>query len=376
MIKHQIKGKFQVQKVTDLVLDNSKDWVAKTRNYSEKIILKTIFKTAIDKSSLESSVNKLQIKTEGYGSIPSVDTILRAINRKYDDLTPEMLETRVSSNLQLLAAMVLKNSNNKADIAIDIHNEEFYGDSMTTNYDDREYIMYNETGSRKVFKYATLTVVSYGYYFTKPLTVGFAMVWKGMKRVDIINKLLRQIEPLQIRLNWVLMDGGFSGVECVKFLLDKKLKFITRGKYSKKKQYLDSIGLSFEYELKNAESSIKIEGMLIREKTKKGKRKFIFFLCSKPMTHCKLKQLYRQRFRIENTYRHQRKVKIRTCSRKLHVRWFLWVISILIELIWEICAHIYDVSGLDKYSSRQEMINSHILDHIQDNLAKARYRLY
>ncbi len=153
------------------------------------------------------------------------------------------------------------------------------------------------------------------------------------------------------------------------------MNFITRGKLSKKKTYFDSVGLSFEYELQNASSNVVVEGLLIKEKTKEGKRKFIFFLCSKIITGAKLKKLYRQRFRIENTYRHQRVVKIRTSSRKLHIRWFLWIISVLLELIWEISTHIYDILALDKYSSRQELINSHIVDFIHNNFAPAKYRI-
>lgn len=379
MIKHQIKGKMEVQKVTEYALEKSDLWISKTSKYSERSIMETIFKTAIDKSSLESTVNKLQIKAEGYGSIPSVDTIFRAINQEYGNLSLEAIETKVSSNLQEIAN--LSAMGKKVDIALDIHNEEFYGKSMNDFQNSmKEFIMYNQTGRVKVFQYATLTVVSSGEKFSKPITIGFVIVYKGLKRVEIIGKLMKQIEGMNLRINWLLMDGGFSGVDCISYLQEKQIKFVTRGKYSKKKAYPDSIGLSFAYEVKNARSSAKVEGMLLREKTKKGKRKLIFFLCSKIMTHAKLKQLYRQRFRIENTYRHQRVVKIRSSSRKLHTRWFLWAISILLELIWEIIAFIYEVMELDKYSSRQELINSHIVSHIVDyiyaNLAPAKFRIY
>ena len=375
-IKHQIRGKKQVQKVTDKALDNSNIWLSKTRNYTERNLMEVLFKTAIDKSSLESTVNKLQIKAEGYGSIPSADTILKTINREYQELSIDEIESKFSKNLQMVSQSMIKSSRSKVDIAIDIHNEEFYGVSMKNHIGlKNEFIMYNETGSRKVFKYATLTVVSYGHKYTKPITIGFVLVWKGMKRVDVVKRLLKQVETLDLKIDFLLMDGGFSGIENIKYLKEINMNFITRGKLSKKKNYFDSVGLSFDYELKNAKSSVQVEGLLLREKTKKGKRKFIFFLCSKIITGAKLKKLYRQRFRIENTYRHQRVVKIRTSSKKLHVRWFLWIISVLLELLWEISAHIYDILDLDKYSSRQELINSHIVDYIHDNLAPAKYRI-
>ena len=383
----------EVQKVTDYALDKSTLWIAQTSQYSERSIMETVFTTAINKSSLESTVNKLQIKAEGYGSIPSADTIFRAINKEYGDLSLEEMETKVSSNLQEIANLALMEmKGTKVNLALDIHNEEFYGKSMNDFQNSgKEFIVYNQTGGLKVFQYATLTVVSSGKKLSKlsklskrsklsklskPITIGFVIVYKGLKRIEIVEKLMRQIEGMDLRIDWLLMDGGFSGVDCIGYLKEKQIKFVTRGKYSKKKEYPDSIGLSFAYELKNARSSVEVEGMLLRERTKKGKRKMIFFLSSKIMTHAKLKKLYRQRFRIENTYRHQRVVKIRSSSRKLHIRWFLWAISILLELIWEIIASIYEDMELDKYSSRQELINSHILDYIHANVTTAKCRIY
>lgn len=378
MIKHQIKGKLEVKKVTEYALDKSNLWITNTSKYSERSIMEAILETAILKSSLESTINRLQIQAEGYGSIPSVDTIFRAINREYADLSLEEMEAKVSLNLQEIASLsVLGVRKKRVNLALDIHNEEFYGKSMNDFQNSgKEFIVYNQTGRRRVFQYATLTVVSSGKNYSKPITIGFVIVYKGLKRIEIVKKLLRQIKGLNLQINWLLMDGGFSGVDCIKYLKENHIKFVTRGKYSKKKGYLDSIGLSFDYEVKNAHSSVKVEGMLLREKTKKGKRKLIFFLSSKIMTHAKLKQLYRQRFRIENTYRHQRVVKIRSSSRKLHIRWFLWAISILLELIWEIIASIYEIMGLDRYSSRQELINSHIVEYIHENLLPAKFRIY
>lgn len=378
MIKHQIKGKLEVKKVTEYALDKSNLWITNTSKYSERSIMEAILETAILKSSLESTINRLQIQAEGYGSVPSVDTIFRAINREYADLSLEEMEAKVSLNLQEIASLsVLGVRKKRVNLALDIHNEEFYGKSMNDFQNSgKEFIVYNQTGRRRVFQYATLTVVSSGKNYSKPITIGFVIVYKGLKRIEIVKKLLRQIKGLNLQINWLLMDGGFSGVDCIKYLKENHIKFVTRGKYSKKKGYLDSIGLSFDYEVKNARSSVKVEGMLLRQKTKKGKRKLIFFLCSKIMTHAKLKQLYRQRFRIENTYRHQRVVKIRSSSRKLHIRWFLWAISILLELIWEIIASIYEVMGLDRYSSRQELINSHIVEYIHENLLPAKFRIY
>ncbi len=303
MIKHQIKGKLEVKKVTEYALDKSSLWLSETSRYTERSLMETVIKTAITKSSIESTVNRLQIKVEGYGTIPSADTIFRAINREYADLSLETIEEKVSGNLQEIADLSFAGM--KVNLALDIHNEEFYGKSMNDfQNSEKEFIIYNQTGTQKIFQYATLTIVSSGKNFTKPITIGFVIVYKGLKRSEIVKKLLSQIKELYLRIDWLLMDGGFSGVDCIRYLQGEGINFVTRGKFSRKKDYVDSIGLSFAYTLKNARSNVEVEGMLLREKGKKGKRKLIFFITSKIMSHAKLKKLYRQRFRIENTYRH------------------------------------------------------------------------
>lgn len=58
----------------------------------------------------------------------------------------------------------------------------------------------------------------------------------------------------------------------------------------------------------------------------------------------------------------------------MHVRWFLWVISVILELIWELSAHIYDILKLDRYSSRQELINH--ISIIKQEYEKSEYIQY
>ncbi len=61
-------------------------------------------------------------------------------------------------------------------------------------------------------------------------------------------------------------------------------------------------------------------------------------------------------------------MKIRTNTKKLHARWVLWGISLLLELIWEIIAYIHEKAGIPKYDYRQKSINRELKIIIEKNL--------
>ena len=81
-----------------------------------------------------------------------------------------------------------------------------------------------------------------------------------------------------------------------------------------------------------------------------------------------LVKAYKKRFRIENSYRHTKVVKIRTSTRKIYLRLLFWVISALMALLWEILNHTIAKLGLDNYLLRQREVNRLIYAHIKNKL--------
>ena len=101
----------------------------------------------------------------------------------------------------------------------------------------------------------------------------------------------------------------------------------------------------------------------------------ILYLSSENADHRIIKRIYKKRFRIENTYRHARSAKIRTSTRKPHLRWVFWGISMLIELLWEMVRYIHETMNIRTYSSRQKLGNRQFHDKIMEYLAEAKYQI-
>ncbi len=77
---------------------------------------------------------------------------------------------------------------------------------------------------------------------------------------------------------------------------------------------------NFKYTIKQPKKSIEFNAIVLLAKTPQGKSYNILYCSSEVITQKKLRKVYGKRFRIENTYRHARVVKIRTPTRKVHLR--------------------------------------------------------
>ncbi len=176
---------------------------------------------------------------------------------------------------------------------------------------------------------------------------------------EVIQRLLDQID-LPLKIDRLLVDGSFATVEVLRYLDEVvKIPWITRGRYSSKKEYHGEPGQRFPYDLKEGQKDeYRVEGYLFEEKTKNGNTEHILLLCAKrwTVTVPKARQLYRQRFRIENTYRHARVVKIRTSTRNIQLRWIMWAIAHFLELFWQLIRYVHEIQDMDDYLSRQKRI--------------------
>ena len=99
-----------------------------------------------------------------------------------------------------------------------------------------------------------------------------------------------------------------------------------------------------------------VQAYLFPSRDNKGKRTKVLLLGSRRAVYslANAKNLYRKRFRIENTYRHARLFKIRTSTRKIQLRWIMWALAHFLELIWQLIRYVYQVQGVDSYRCRQK----------------------
>jgi len=382
MNKLRNRVKFHTQKVFDRAINNSHLWTKKSTQYSSKQIFKTLISAGLNKSSIEDQCLYLQEEAGGYGSSPSADVVIKSLDVSYGDLDMSEIENLISLNLQREAVLIpqFKHRKSKVIVAVDLHDEEYYGKELT---DDNGHVitMYgqlkNRSGNsagnkRRVFRYATACIVYFGKRLANPITIGFAINYKGQTRENVLKRILEQIEPLNLRISYLVIDGGFASIDCFKLLTEQNLHFYSRGKYWK--TMIHPMEENFKHTLKQSKKMIEVNAFVVEAKTPQGKVYNMLYYSSEEITLKKIKRIYGKRFRIENTYRHARVVKIRTSTRKLHLRWVFWGISMLLELLWELVRLIYQSLGYPSYDGRQKSVNRDFMTHVIKGLKQAKFK--
>lgn len=348
----------QINKFVDRSLAESQTWINSSTYYSSDLLLKVLLDAALDKSSVEDHSTR-------NSHYPSPDTVMTMLAKTHCDQTRDEIETQIAALYQSQVKhhlMFKRRISPKVILAIDLHDEEYYGKHL---YDGNKRItMYSQGKRRNALRFATLCIVSADNQWIYPLTIGFVVNHLGQERLEVVKRLLKQIN-LPMKIECLLMDGGFNDAGLFEYLDSQKINFLVRGRVSKKKEYPGKVGSNFAYT--TGKSKYKVEAYLYSKRGADRKLQFILLLGSKRYryTIAKAKSLYRKRFRIENTYRHAKQFKIRTSTSKIQLRWIMWAFAHFLELVWELIRYIFLVQGLPMYLCRQKEVKRTIQDNLR-----------
>ncbi len=380
MKRHQNRVKFHTIKVIGKAMADSQSWVSRSPKYDSDQIFRTIVMSGLRKTSIEDQSLLQQEQAGGYGSSPSADVVMKILDRNYMNLELRKIENIISNNLQKMAMLLPQFTRKKRSVivAIDLHDEDYYGRHLV-DQEGREITMLgqlkNRSGNvsgnkRRVFRYATAAIVSFGKKLQIPITIAFAVNYKGQTRDDVLKNIYDQILPLNLKIECMVIDGGFASTGCFKFLNSKQIPFVSRGKLYKKKTYPDA-DHNFVHTQLGYDGPYKVNAYIVEQRSATGGIHRMMYLSSERITPKLLIKYYGKRFRIENTYRHARVSKIRTSTKKVHLRWVLFAVSLLLEVLWEIVRYIGKSLGVPDYSCRQKLINLYFQDFLQDQLTPA-----
>ncbi len=238
--QHQIRSRFQFQKLAERTLNSSQDWLDSSRDYDTTTLFQILTLAALERSSVED----ISYHLREVGDAPSPDTVMRALKYRYDGLDKSMIEQHVSNLLQqqVLQLPHFKGKQRpKVVVAIDLHDEEYYGKDLYDQSGNRLTFYTKKYGkSVQALRYATLSIVSMNTMFHQPLTIGFAINYVGQPRDEVVRNLLSQIK-LPMKVDRILLDGGFASQEVFTYLDAENYKWIARGRVSSKKEYLGDI---------------------------------------------------------------------------------------------------------------------------------------
>ena len=244
---------------------NSQFWVSGTHKYDSDQIFKTIVLAGLRKTSIEDQSLLQQEQAGGYGSSPSADVVMEILDRDYRNMELRKIERIISTNLQKMAMLLPQFTSNKQSVilAVDLHDEDYYGKQLI-DQEGRQITMFgqlkNRSGNvsgnkRGVFRYATAAIVSFGKKLQIPITIAFAVNYKGQTRDDVLKNIYDQILPLNLKIECMVIDGGFASTGCFRFLNSQQLPFISRGKLYKKK--------TLKYQLLNHRQKVEELGLIL-----------------------------------------------------------------------------------------------------------------
>lgn len=262
------------------------------------------------------------------GRTPDSKTILYHI-RNLDKEGKGLGETKEMFDLALRDALSLARRlgifKRRMDIAIDLHDQPYYGDKNDYMVVESKH----RNGTSHFFRYMTCSVVEAGRRFT----IGCIPVHKLSSRRKIMGKLL-DLAAREVKIRFVYLDRGFYTREMIGTLQVRGLKFLMPAPMNVKVKPLVNAAEApsiIEYTMGRGDKQVKFNPAIVKDENG-VKRAFA--------TNLQLKngdglfKLYGKRWGIETSYRVVKDFAPKTTSKKYIVRLFYFLFSVCFYNIW------------------------------------------
>ncbi|MFH1316016.1 MAG: transposase [Candidatus Woesearchaeota archaeon] len=289
-------------------------------------------------------VAKCNSYVETLGS--SADSLHQWIKNCYEEDFKRAFELQVKKAVKRLGVSFAK-------LAFDITNEPFYGRT-------RNLHVFNTAGDKKYdgeFKFLTACLITRNKQIPimgVPLIVGEGSGVKGT------IELLEYCQTLFKRIRFAVFDRGFYVAELIDYLESKKIKYLMlvpkmKGKITSYYEQTTELGI-FRHEMKYSKkkSCWKPNTNIVICKgigtDKNGKLlDWIFATNIKFKTRVEYVWHYKRRWQIETNYRVEDEAHIKSKSTSYMIRYFYFLISLLLHLLWIVNKNIAYYVQFKKY---------------------------
>ena len=273
---------------------------------------------------------------------PCEQSLLNALNDGLPKTLP-VLEGRLN---EALTGNLPRSMRRRAwRVAIDWHLVPYYGKPHVS----RNELYYGQPrqGTSKFHAYATACIVQHGQRYTLALT----WVRRHETTVKALERLLAQIEKIDLKIKHLLLDRAFFNVPVTEFLQARRIPFLMpvmfRGRRSKKrgaKTGLHWIKTQpagwYSHTLKSGKKQVTLSVCVAyrthrnRKDGKRKQQKLLFAAWRVKGAPTEIRKLYRQRFGIESSYRQARQARIHTCTRNPRLRLVFMAVALILRNLW------------------------------------------
>lgn len=222
------------------------------------------------------------------------------------------------------------------EIAVDFHDEPFYGKQADTR------AVTCSGQAKKGTTHFVRLATAYVIWRQVRLTLAVHYVLPNEEALEILKILLLRLQKLGFSAKVLYMDKGFAATPIVEYLTKeaKQPAIIAnpiRGKTGGTKALCHGrSSYTTAYTFTNATiSTIAMKASMVPDKTGKKRRKWLaFIVILLDWSADKIFEEYRRRFGIECSYRILRRLRATTTSRNPALRFFLLSLGLILTNVW------------------------------------------
>lgn len=252
----------------------------------------------------------------------------------------EVLTPRLVDALHEVATFTQRDRQRLWTMAIDIHNEPYYGCRQTPQIVGGQ----KKQGTKYFFSYATAVLI----HKRRRYTVGLTSVTQGLKPHQIVEALLQQVTSRGLKVGGVVLDSGFDSGETLLLLQQQKLSYTVplRRKGNGSNPRNDWFGKAsgtlgtMSWQTKDKNKPVSTEVLVWQRNNQPATRVYAFGGWNKQQALSQAKRAwlgrrrYRERFGIETSYRQKNEGKGWTTSHSAPYRLLLVGLALLLRQVW------------------------------------------
>lgn len=291
-----------------------------------EMILNVLIKASAESSSLEAVCADLE-------EVADSNTIREYLNAALP--IRELREQEEQVNRALVACIPEDLVRTAIEVAIDFHDEPFYGKEEET----RQVTCSGQAkkGTTHFVRIATAYII----WRQVRLTLAVRYVLPEEKTLDILKFLLKRLKTLDFQPKILYLDKGFASTDIIQYLTSQQqpailacpirgkqggTRALCRGRSSYSTQYTFTDG---------TQTMIAMKASLVPDASGKLRRKWLaFIVILLEWQPDQVYQEYRRRFGIECSYRLLRRIRASTTSRNPSLRFFLLGLGLILVNAW------------------------------------------
>jgi putative transposase len=290
------------------------------------MILDILMKASAECSSLEATCADLE-------QVADSNTVREYVNKALP--IKQLLEQEEQANQALADCIPESMARKGIEIAIDFHDEPFYG--------KQENMRAVTCGgqAKKGTSHFVRIATAYVIWRQVRLTLAVHYVLPDEEVLEVLKILLKRLKSLGFEAKVLYLDKGFAATPIVNYLTAEHQPAIIanpiRGKEGGTRALCrgrSSYTTSYTF-TNGTQATLAMKASLVPDKTGKRRRKWLaFIVILLDWSADKVYEEYRRRFGVECSYRLLRRVRATTTSRNPALRFFLLSIGLILTNVW------------------------------------------